>query len=153
MLASSRLIRSRVRHTELRSTAAPISPALSEQLFGRGRIACGTGAMRFDPLCGEGAGNAIREAFLAAGAVRAALAGTVAQDLLAQHYSARLTQGMLRHLQTCLHFYSTGGVTSFWSSQAALLRVGMTQLEGRLREMPPPTLRLVDRDLIAPEAQ
>ena len=76
LLASSRLVAGRIAQTlQPPSPPVPAYPRLLRSLVEDGTVACGTAAMSFDPLCGEGAGNAVREAFLAAGMIRAALAG------------------------------------------------------------------------------
>ena len=67
-------------------------------------LACGTAAMAFDPICGDGTAHAIREAILAAAVIRALANGGPADELLA-HYEARLTAGFHRHLTLCRQFY------------------------------------------------
>jgi hypothetical protein len=80
--------------------------------------------MAFDPLCGDGVGNAIREAILCAAVVRAAARGEPCADLLA-HYRARLVAGFRRHLQLCEVFYRSGGRGQWWESERAALRKGI----------------------------
>ncbi len=147
MLGTSRLISSRVATVEGESLPVASYPRLRRTLVGNRKIFCGGAAMSFDPLCGEGAGNAAREAFLAAALVRAALAGGDV-DLLSQHYTSRLMQGFHRHLETCLRFYESGGEGEFWRNECDALRDGIVQLETLLRAMPAARYRLVDRDLV-----
>jgi flavin-dependent dehydrogenase len=148
LLASSRLVAGRIAQTlQPPSPPVPAYPRLLRSLVEDGTVACGTAAMSFDPLCGEGAGNAVREAFLAAGMIRAALAGAD-PAALAHHYAGRLTQGFVRHLQICLQFYSTGGSGSFWESQSDSLRHGIQELQVELSAMPPTRFKLVDRDVL-----
>ncbi|HEY9137412.1 MAG TPA: hypothetical protein VIM67_04010, partial [Terriglobus sp.] len=75
LLENSRLISDQLDFLAPVSTVIPTTPQLATVLAAPGTIACGSAAMNFDPLCGEGAGNAVREAFLAAAVVRAALQG------------------------------------------------------------------------------
>ncbi len=103
--------------------------------------------MNFDPLCGEGAGNAVREAFLAAAVVRAALQGHPVTELT-KHYEDRLRRGFARHIEVCLQFYQSGGTSAFWKEQVDALHNGMPHLAALLTPAPPPSYRLVERDLI-----
>jgi hypothetical protein len=81
-------------------------------------LACGTAALGFDPLCGDGAGHAVREAILASAAVRAMVEGADVESVLA-HYRSRLVAGFHRHLKLCEEFYRTGGEGSWWEEQLA----------------------------------
>ena len=125
----------------------PGYPRIAIPLCGDGWLTCGSGALAFDPLCGEGTGNAARQAYLATALVGAAGAGEPVEDLLA-HYISRQMQALLRHLQICLSFYESGGSTAFWQSEAAMLEQGMEWAWRVLREQArPPTHRLVGRKL------
>ena len=122
-------------------------PRIAFPLCGDGWLACGAAAMAFDPLCGEGTGNAARQAYLATAVVAAARDDEPVEELLA-HYTSRQMHGFLRHLQICLSFYQTGGSTSFWESETALLRQGIEWAERVLREnAKPATHRLIGRQL------
>ena len=116
---------------ELQGTLStfPAYPQILSQLCGRDQLgqawlACGTAAMAFDPLCGEGAGNAAREAILAAAVIRANAHGEAWEDLCA-HYSSRLLGGFLRHLSVCRGFYASGHAGPWWDRELALLDQGM----------------------------
>ena len=104
--------------------------------------------MGFDPLCGEGAGNAVREAILASAVIRAISRGFDPESLLA-NYSARLKLGFLRHLLMCHRFYRTGGTGIFWETEVTLLQQGIEWCQRELSTAPPPAYRLVDFDLVA----
>jgi len=122
-------------------------PRIAFPLCADGWLACGAGAMAFDPLCGEGTGNAARQAYLATAVVGAVRDDEPVEELLA-HYTSRQMHGFLRHLQICLSFYQTGGSTSFWQSETALLRQGIEWAERVLREdAMPATHRLIGRQL------
>jgi hypothetical protein len=78
----------------------------------------------FDPLCGDGAGHAVREAILASAAVRAVVEGADVDSVLA-HYSSRLVAGFHRHLTLCEQFYRSGGDGLWWREQQAATLQGV----------------------------
>ncbi len=120
-------------------------PRIADPLCGDGWLACGAAAIGFDPLCGEGTGNAARQAYLATAIIAAIRKGEPVEDLLA-HYTSRQMHGFLRHLQICLGFYQSGGSGAFWRSEAALLQQGIEWAGRDLQEhAKPPTHRLVGR--------
>jgi flavin-dependent dehydrogenase len=61
------------------------SPRIPAPLCGPGWLACGSAAMGFDPICGDGTAHAVREAILALAVIRGGDHGMPA------HYEARLT--------------------------------------------------------------
>jgi hypothetical protein len=98
------------------------NPRIADSLCAPGWLACGTAALGFDPLCGDGAGHAVREAILACAAARAVIAGADVDSVLA-HYRSRLVAGFYRHLKLCEEFYRSGGRGVWWEEQlAATLR-------------------------------
>jgi hypothetical protein len=101
----------------------PCHPRISWPLCGPGWLACGTGALAFDPLCGDGSGNAVREAILAAAVLRCIQRGGD-QEALLSHYRSRLLAGFQRHLEVCESFYRTGGSTPWWQAQLQSVRAG-----------------------------
>lgn len=147
LLEGSRLITPRIDVVLSESGQVASYPRMRQRLLDGRRIACGGAAMNFDPLCGEGAGNAAREAFLAAAVIQAAVDG---EDVfsLGQHYTSRLMHGFQRHLQLCLQFYSSGGVGEFWQAECEALRKGLEELDQTLGSLPAARYRLVDRKLI-----
>jgi hypothetical protein len=146
LLAQSRLIAAQVETPIPAAVEFPAYPRILLELCGSGWLACGTAAMAFDPLCGEGVANAVREAILASAVVRAASQGYNVGSLLA-HYNSRLIRGFLRHLQVCEHFYTTGGNGPFWNSEVQLLRQGAGWLRERLNTQPDPRYRLAGFEL------
>ena len=146
LIAQSRLIASQVEMPITSTVEFPAYPRILAELCGSGWLACGTAAMAFDPLCGEGVANAVREAILASAVVRAALQGHEVDSLLS-HYSSRLLRGFLRHLEVCEHFYTIGGRGQFWSSEVHLLQQGIGWLRERLSTQPLPRYRLAGFDL------
>jgi hypothetical protein len=105
-------------------------------------FACGAGAMAFDPLCGDGTGNATREAILAAAAVEAVVTGRIPARVVADHYQNRLLLGFKRHLAYCREFYRTGGRSHWWQQELAALEPGITRIEEMLGPNPAFHLRL-----------
>lgn len=81
-------------------------------------------ALAFDPLCGDGTGNAIREAILAAAVVRAAHRGVPVPDLLNQ-YQNRLMRALGRHLHICCEFYTAGAQGPRWDAELASIDRGL----------------------------
>src|SRR3954468_8662042 len=108
LIGQSSLIAARV---ELIGSAAgdfETAPSIFTPLSGEGWLACGTAAISFDPICGDGTAQAVREAILAVAVVNGLVHGGDRAALLA-HYEAVLTAAMRRHLVLCADFYRTGG--------------------------------------------
>jgi hypothetical protein len=147
LLSKSRLISEQLQSID-ESVVAEFAayPRILPRLHGEGAangwLACGSAAMSFDPLCGEGAGNAAREAILACAAVKAILAGESREDVLSE-YSMRLMLGFLRHLENCREFYRPETSSEFWRVEFQSIESGIAwarkQLEGQA-----PRFRLVD---------
>ena len=117
------------------------APRITLPLGNTSFLSCGSAAMSFDPVCGEGAGNALREAFLASAVIQAMLHNEPVPALIA-HYSSRLLSGFQRHLELCREFYATGGNGEFWRSELAMLEVGISRIRQILATMPPGAYRL-----------
>src|SRR5271170_1372792 len=142
LLEKTRLVARQVRKMDGAVAEFAAYPRITSSLCGDGWLACGTAAMSFDPLCGEGAGNAAREAILACAAVQAILAGESAEEVLAE-YSLRLLLGFLRHLENCREFYLRDACNAFWSSELGLIEEGIAWTKTQLRAGPSPRFRLV----------
>jgi hypothetical protein len=147
LLSQSRIIAGLVGGLDGPAAEFPAYPRIAKSLCGDGWLACGAAAMGFDPLCGEGTGNAARQAYLATALIAAVRKGEPLEDLLA-HYTSRHMHGFLRHLQICLGFYQRAGSGPFWQSEAALLQQGIEWAWRVLQQhAKPPTHRLVGRKL------
>jgi hypothetical protein len=109
----------------------PAYARIASPLGAPGWLACGTAAMAFDPICGDGTAHAIREAILAAAVIRAISSGGPAADLL-WHYEARLTAGFRRHLELCRGYYQSGGTEPLWRAELAAIDRGIRWCEARL---------------------
>jgi hypothetical protein len=139
LLAGSRLVAAQIRSLGNPLGEFPAYPRIGAPLGAPGWLACGTAALGFDPLCGDGTGHAIREAILASAAIRAGADGDTA-DLVA-HYQSRLLAGFQRHLEMCLSYYDTG-LGSWWDREVGLLREGLTWCARQLKAQPPAKYRL-----------
>jgi hypothetical protein len=82
LLSRSRLVATKIDTFSVSSRELPAYPRILSTLCGSGWLACGSAAMAFDPLCGEGAGNAVREAILASAVIQAIAKGL---DALGYH--------------------------------------------------------------------
>ena len=123
LLAQSRLVAEQISSIGSASGRFTCHPRISLPLCQSGWLACGNAALLFDPLCGDGAGNATREAILAAAVVRAAVEGHDV-NALSVHYTARLLAGFQRHLETCAEYYAGGCRGPWWDEQVASSRTG-----------------------------
>lgn len=126
------------------------SPRMLAQLAGHGWLACGTAAIAFDPICGDGTAQAAREGILAA-AVVGALARGENPALLATHYHSLLLASLRRHLQLSLPFYANGGAGRWWHEQYAAARAGYEQTTALLAKLPEPRFALHGFDLVRRE--
>ena len=117
LLGKSRLVADQIAECGVAAARFPASPRMIAPLGGDRWIACGSAAMSFDPLCGDGTAHAVREAILASAVIRAADGGESGNDLMS-HYQGRLTAGFQRHLAQCREFYLSGGSGEWWKAQA-----------------------------------
>jgi hypothetical protein len=143
LLGQSWLVARQVRRIEDVAAEFAAYARILTELCGMGWLACGSAAMTFDPLCGEGAGNSAREAILACAAVRAIFGGESAEEVLAE-YSLRLRLGFLRHLEKCREFYVGDWESEFWSSELARVEEGIAWTKARISGMGHSRFRLRD---------
>ncbi len=141
LLEQSRLIREQIAGPQSAAAQFAASPRIVAPLGEPGWIACGTAAMAFDPLCGDGTAHAIREAILASAVIQAAARGDHPVPLLA-HYEARLAAGFKRHLAHCLQYYASGYGGPWWESEAASAAQGLAWCDRRLNLHAPFRYRL-----------
>lgn len=127
LLAASRVIREHIAHAQPQASKFPAYPRIVSPLFGDEWLACGTAAMAFDPLCGDGTAHAVREAILASAVIRAG----ANPDMLA-HYQARITAGFRRHLALCQGFYTSGGEGPWWRSELDAIQQGIAWCDRQL---------------------
>ncbi len=131
LLGRSRVIAREIAQVGEKSGEFPAYPRICSPLGAYGWLACGTAAMAFDPICGDGTAHAIREAILATAVIRALANGDAPDDLLS-HYEARLTAGFLRHLKLGRQFYASGGTGSQWQSELDAINGGIQWAEAKL---------------------
>jgi len=143
LLEKSRLIAGKIQHLDPVAAEIPAYPRILDEPCAPGWVACGSAAVAFDPLCGEGAGNATREAILACAAVIAILAGESTPDVL-NEYAMRLRLGFLRHLENCREFYTQDSPTDFWREELQQIDRGLAWIRTQLTTAGPPKFRLTD---------
>lgn len=131
-IRESTLVRSQILAFGSEGGQFPAHPRVASTLAGPRWLACGSAAMSFDPLCGDGTAHSVREAILAAAAIRAIGAGEDPEGVLA-HYDARLTAGFLRHLHLCHGFYRSGADAPWWKRELEALNAGIAWCEAKLK--------------------
>jgi hypothetical protein len=141
LLASSRVIAPRIELLDVRFGEFPACPRMAAPIWGEGWIACGTAAVGFDPMCGDGTAQAVREAILAAAVIRAIADGGDASALFT-HYEARLTSAMLRHLTLCIDFYRGAQNGPWWTGEIQSMADGQRWCATRLAVAGEPRYRL-----------
>lgn len=143
LLDQSRHIAPRIEPTGRYSSAFETCPRMLATLAGPDWLACGTAAIAFDPICGDGTAQAIREAIIATAAITAIAAGGD-RDALLLHYESMLIAAMRRHLQLSLPFYESGGTGLWWREQRDALLDGYDGCTSRLALLPEPRYQLRD---------
>lgn len=151
LLAASRLIAPRIAPIGDPSADFDTSPRMLTRLRGPDWLACGTAAVAFDPICGDGTAQAMREAILGCAVITAIGEGGDREALLG-HYEAMLTAAMRRHLRLCAQFYESGGTGDWWRAQMAGLAEGFDWCTRRLAHEPEPRFELHGFRLVAREA-
>ena len=146
LLSQSRVIAPQIRGLIRVAADFPSSPRIAAPFCGTAWITCGTAAIAFDPICGDGTANAIREAILASAVLRAIANGAAAESVCT-HYETRLTAGFERHLVNCLQFYRSGNSGPWWRAQAELTGQGIEWCRGRLSRHPEFRYRLSGYEL------
>jgi hypothetical protein len=141
LLSASRLIKRQIAEASPARGTFLSHPRIAFPLSGPGWLACGTAALAFDPLCGDGAGNAVREAILASALVRAASEGGDPVSL-AGHYQARLLGGFHRHIGLCFNFYQSGRSGPWWDQQVDDLKRGLVWCSDQLNGLDASRYRL-----------
>jgi hypothetical protein len=131
LLGQSRVVVAEIVHRGSPSGEFPAYARLTSPLCASGWLACGTAAMAFDPICGDGTAHAVREAILASAVIRALAGGGSLEDLLG-HYEARLTAGFRRHLALCRPFYLSGGAGALWTAELDAIEHGIQWSDAKL---------------------
>jgi hypothetical protein len=134
-LEQSRLIKDQIVELGPSHGTFASHPRLAMPLSEPGWLACGTAALGFDPLCGDGIGNATREAILGSAVIRAAIDGGDVDSLVAC-YRARLLAGFKRHIALCFDFYRSGRAGSWWDKQLDDLERGLAWCSQEFSDRP-----------------
>ncbi|WP_051292522.1 hypothetical protein [Acetobacter nitrogenifigens] len=145
LVCQSRYISQRVEIISQKREIFETAPRMLTQLSGPGWLACGANAIAFDPLCGDGAGQAAREAILGAAVIQAVTErrqSRYEQAAVLLHYHSMLLASMRRHLRICAQFYHTGGKTGWWREQVETLAAGFEWCTERLAELSEPQYEL-----------
>jgi len=153
LLRQSRQIAQRIVLSDRSSSAFMTSPRLHSPLQGGDWLACGTAAVSFDPICGDGSAMAVREAILASAVLVSMRDGDDSEALLA-HYQSMLIATMRKHLRLCSTFYESGGRSDWWSKQLVAISEGFDWCSSELAAAPEPRyalqgFRLVLRDSVS----
>jgi hypothetical protein len=148
LLAESQLIREQIATSQPAVGQFPASPRIVSPLGDLWWLACGTAAMAFDPICGDGTAHAVREAILAAAVISAAARGEAVEQLLA-HYETRLIAGFHRHLSMGLSYYGSGGSGPWWRAESEAIREGLHWCGRQLSRHPKYRYQLAGFDLCA----
>lgn len=151
LLGQSRLIAPVVDAVGAASTPFMAAPRIHLPLCEDDWLACGTAALGFDPICGDGTAQSVREAILAA-AVLIGIAEGGDRTALLTHYQSMLIAAMRRHLALCAQFYATGGQGDWWRAQHDALMAGHHFCTGLLAKLPEPRFML-DGFRLMPRAQ
>lgn len=150
LLGQSALIAPVVDVVGAASTPFAATPRLRLPLHSDDWLACGSAALGFDPICGDGVAQSVREAILAA-AVVAGIARGGDRLALLTHYRSMLIAAMRRHLLLCAQFYANGGRGDWWRAQHAALMEGHHWCTGLLAKLPEPRF-LLDGFRLVPRA-
>jgi hypothetical protein len=145
LLSESRLVANQITGLGLATGSFPAYPRTVTPLSGSRWIACGSAAVGFDPIAGEGAGHAVREGILASAVVRAAGRGGNEKDLLS-HYSNRILSGFLRHLRDCCQYYAAMP-GQWWETELDSMKRGIGWVQQELAGSSPSLFRLVGFEL------
>ncbi|WP_241241956.1 hypothetical protein [Sphingobium algorifonticola] len=151
LLGQSRHVAPLCHAVQTESATFDTCPRILPALAGDGWLAGGTAALAFDPICGDGTAQAVREAILAS-AVLVAIAQGGDPQALRHHYDSMLLAAMRRHLALCIPFYQSGGTGIWWQAQVTALTQGHQWCTARLAHTPEPQYVLRGFALVSREA-
>ena len=150
LLAGSRLIAPLIADVRAHSGSFDACPRIATALQSEDWLLCGTAAIAFDPICGDGVAQAMREAILAS-AVVIGMAEGADHEQLRSHYQSMLIASMRRHLKLCADFYRSGGDGPWWDAELRALVEGYEWCSGQLAGVPEPRYQLNGFRLVARE--
>jgi hypothetical protein len=141
LITESHLVVNQLAELGRASRLFPSHPRVTDPLGGPGWLRCGSAALGFDPLCGDGVGHAAREAILGSAVIRSVAEGGDVDSLIG-HYQARLMAGFRRHLGVCSGYYRAGGRGLWWDEQVNDTLRGLDWTSQRLQTFDAPRYRL-----------
>jgi 2-polyprenyl-6-methoxyphenol hydroxylase-like FAD-dependent oxidoreductase len=109
----------------------PAYPTCVDPWIDTAAIRIGDAAMAFDPICGDGTGQALRGALLASASLEAIEAGAPAGDIRT-HYRRRLQFAFLAHLRACREAYRSFDARSIWTTELRDMTAAEACLEASL---------------------
>lgn len=145
-LQNSRLIGPLISAEMQAAGSFPAYPRILETLCQANWLGCGSAAIAFDPICGDGTANALREAILASAVLRAIHRGLPVEPLL-RHYQMRLLSGFAKHLLLTRDFYLSGERGDWWLAELDGLQAGIAWCRSQLGSEPVYQFRLEGSDL------
>ena len=151
LLGQSRHVAPRIEGVGRTSAGFETGPRMLTALQGPDWLACGSAAIAFDPICGDGTAQSVREAILAS-AVIGAIGEGGDPAALRVHFESMMVAAMRRHLRLCAQFYASGGEGAWWRAQLAGLAEGFDWCTARLARTPEPRFELHDFRLVPREA-
>lgn len=104
------------------------APSISLSIGAKRFIRVGDAAVAFDPICGDGTGNAVRSAILATAVLEAVASGLTFEQGLG-YYRWRLMQAFVHHIEYCESFYREAFSSAAWISElrkASEVRAGIS---------------------------
>jgi flavin-dependent dehydrogenase len=110
------------------------APKKTIKMDGATWLATGTAACSYDPLCGDGAGYAMRAAILAAAVLEGIDRGGSKESLLS-YYKLRLTYAFYTHVRSCLSIYSAANLNESWREELTRMAQGLCEVEQELSSM------------------
>jgi hypothetical protein len=133
LLAESKLINQFVAALDGEPYVLPSAPQFRPELARPGWVAAGDAALCFDPLCGDGTGQALRSGLLAAAVIEAIERGQPEEACLL-HYLYRLRRAMRAHLKATILFYENAPSENTWrreieKANQALGRIAHDELD------------------------
>lgn len=123
ILRSTRLIRQWITvEDEWLGRRIPCAAEARQRLVEARTTFCGAGAMRFDPIAGDGTGASLRSAILASAALRYSWNHPGTRDSVWRHYEMRMKRAFRDHVKACLGYYAGAGFDREWDGEVAAVR-------------------------------
>jgi hypothetical protein len=100
----------------------PAAARIARRLVGPEAISCGSAAMRFDPISGDGTGASLRSSILASASIRYRDEHPRDAGKVLQHYESRMYRAFNGHIRSCIRYYSEAGLSSQWDNEHRTMR-------------------------------